>query len=103
MNKWLDRRPAWQYALIAAISIWLLAFAGETLLFWVMPHRPGLSFEILQVSLSAIGGTIGCVWGRQRRLHRGSSQQLYSEPGPMLPYVGLTSISDTEACTNGAS
>jgi hypothetical protein len=88
VNRWLDRRAAWEYALIGGTGTWLLLFLGVMVLRQVAVLHAGLSFLIIRVSIGAVSATAAGTWERQRRLRRRSSRQRYSEPGPMLPYDG---------------
>jgi hypothetical protein len=89
----MDHRAAWQYAIFVGFSTWSLLLLADVLTSWVGGRHLGLGSMIVQVSVSAVSASAGLTWARQRRLHRCGSQQRYSEPGPMLPYVGLTASS----------
>jgi hypothetical protein len=97
VSSWLNRRPAWQYALILGISTWLAVFIVYPLVDrFVGVHRLNLGSMIFYASYAAVGAAVAGTWGRQQRLHRLSSQQRYSTPGKMLPYPGrMTPSSDT--------
>jgi hypothetical protein len=93
----MNQRPAWQYGLLAGISTWLTTMLAVTLIDRLMaPHTgPGPS-QILTISVIAAWITLGQTWMRRLQLNRCGSQQRFSEPGPMLPYVGLTPASDAD-------
>jgi hypothetical protein len=97
VGKWMSRRPAWQYGLLVGVSTWLITMLGITLIDRLRaPHTgPGQS-QVLTISLIAAWSALGQTWMRQRQLNRCGSQQRYSDPGPMLPYVGLTPTSDSD-------
>ena len=95
MNRWLDQRPTWVCILMFGVSAGVAGFVGAVLSNRGAYHHK-LGSVIMQVCVSAVAAAAGGTYGRLRRLHRLSSQQRYSEPGPMLPYVGLTPPSDTK-------
>jgi hypothetical protein len=98
VNKWLNRQGAWQYALMLGVSTWLVAFIGYPLLDqFVGVHHHGSM--IFYASYAAVGAAVSGTCARQMRLHRLSSQQRYSDPGPMLPYANLESRSNASKRT----
>ncbi len=87
----LSRFPAWQYAIMTGVSFGLRMLLIDLILWrrisssgWITPTLFGIAF------------TAAATLDRPRRLRRRESRQRYSVPGPMLPYVGLTSASENE-------
>ena len=90
VKKRLSRCPAWQYAIINGVSLGL----GMLLLNLVLRRHTGSS-DLITMTVSVVCFAATTTLLRQQRLHRPESRQLYSVPGPMLPYAGLTSACDT--------
>jgi hypothetical protein len=97
VGKWMNRRPAWQYGLLVGISTWLITVLAVTLIDRLTaPHTGPRQAQILMISFIAAWTTLGQTWMRQSQSSRCGSRQRFSEPGPMLPYAGLTSASDPD-------
>jgi hypothetical protein len=84
-----SRCPAWQYAIINGVGLGL----GMLLVDLVLGRHISSS-DLITVTVFAICSAATATLFRQLRLHRRESRQLYSVPGPMLPYTGSTSAAD---------
>jgi hypothetical protein len=86
----LSRCPAWQFAIIYGVSFGLGILLVDLVLWRHFSSSHWIALTVLVISFTATTTLY-----RQRRLRRLEAQQRYGVPGPMLPYVGLTSAPDT--------
>lgn len=97
MTNWLDKRRAWQFALIYGCCMLVAVLLGGGLAeFLTGRHGPVLWVAIVVT----IGSTAGATWARQLRLRRLPSQQPVGSPGPMRPYPS-SKLSVEESQENG--
>jgi hypothetical protein len=77
MNKWLDKLPSWQFALLYA-SCLLLAVVVAGCVNWLVAGHLNLSFLVGYGVIFTIGTTSAATWSRHRRHRRAERRQLGS-------------------------